>query len=138
MSLADTTQKTSAPEPSISNRLVNRRNVRAPAGKHLARQAVEALLMLGYPIGRYLRDTAVEEGFANNLPKIYARMRISFYQNRSEFLRLKLLLQSRLEGVEMNVLRSMAEHAADFSPMWVDRVRAEGALGVLEELRGME
>jgi hypothetical protein len=63
--------------------------------KHFTKAAIEALVQLGYPIGRDLSSAQSADDFAGGLPKIYARMKITFYQNRNEFLRLKPILQSR-------------------------------------------
>lgn len=102
--------------------------------KEFTKAAIEAIVMLGYPIGRYLRSSQVPEHFAGGLPKIYARMRTSFYQNRNEFLRLKCLLQVRLEQqVRVEDLRIMARHAQKFAPQWTIKAHAEMAILELQK-----
>lgn len=99
-----------------------------------AHAAIEALVSLGYPIGRYLREANPSEEFAGGLPKIFARMRTAFYQNRSEFMRLRPILQSRMESMEAGVLRAMASHAEQFSPLWMTREKAESSLEILRRM----
>jgi len=100
---------------------------------HFTPQAIEALIYLGYPIGRYLHSIDAPDDILCGLPKIYARMKVSFYQNRGEFLRLKAVLQTRLERLEINELRVMARHAQQFSPLWTTKEHAAPAIAELRK-----
>jgi|GEM_PF-2151970 hypothetical protein len=104
----------------------------ADSSNAFSSQAIEALIQLGYPIGRYLHALGASDDSLDDLPRIYARMRVSFYQNREEFLRLKVVLFSRLAKLDIEQLRVMARHAQQFSPLWTTK---EYASPSIEELR---
>jgi len=47
-------------------------------------------------------------------------------------MRLRPILQSRLEEMEIDAIRTMAAHAMEFCPMWMTKTRAEMALEALK------
>jgi hypothetical protein len=128
------TRSSSVFPQSTSQRTSSRGSKNSLSAKNTG-EMIDALVVLGYPIGRYLRAIAANDDYARGLPKIFARMRKAYHQNRAEFTRLQKLLRDRLFDVETSELLTMVEHAQDFAPMWVTRVRAEA---ILNNLRASE